>query len=158
MRNNSRLQASKNSLIIDPFAGTGSLLVSCSLFGAHTLGSDIDSRVFRGKQKRNVQSNFNQLSLGVAELVRSDNANSPFFKTATFDAIVTDPPYGVRAGAKKSGVSSNQRTGKSKGTSEESTPTIIKTEHYEPDDVMDDLLDFAARTLVRLVRVSFDVL
>jgi len=45
-------KAKKGSLILDPFAGTGSLLCTCSYFGSTTIGSDIDPRVLRGKGVR----------------------------------------------------------------------------------------------------------
>ena len=35
--------------MFDPFVGTGSLLLTCSHFGAVTLGADLDPRVLRGK-------------------------------------------------------------------------------------------------------------
>ena len=41
-------QARRGSLIMDPFVGTGSILVACAWFGAQTLGGDIDMRVLRG--------------------------------------------------------------------------------------------------------------
>jgi len=43
--------ASKGKLILDPFCGSASLLVSCAHFGAMTMGGDIDIRVIRGKEK-----------------------------------------------------------------------------------------------------------
>jgi tRNA (guanine10-N2)-methyltransferase len=38
-----------DSLVLDPFVGTGSFLITCSHFGAYTLGSDIDGQQIRGK-------------------------------------------------------------------------------------------------------------
>ena len=38
-------------LILDPFCGSASLLVSVAHFGAHTMGGDIDIRVIRGKER-----------------------------------------------------------------------------------------------------------
>jgi tRNA (guanine10-N2)-methyltransferase len=37
------------SFVLDPFVGTGSFLISCSHFGAFTIGADIDGRQLRGK-------------------------------------------------------------------------------------------------------------
>lgn len=42
--------ANHGKLILDPFAGTGSLLLTCSQFGALTMGCDIDPRVIRGSK------------------------------------------------------------------------------------------------------------
>lgn len=36
---------------LDPFAGTGSILVACSLLGSTCFGTEIDWRVLRGKGK-----------------------------------------------------------------------------------------------------------
>ena len=38
----------ENSFVIDPFVGTGSLLIPPSHYGALTFGSDIDMRVLQG--------------------------------------------------------------------------------------------------------------
>lgn len=41
--------AAPGKWIYDPFAGTGSMLLTASAFGACTFGSDIDGRQIRGK-------------------------------------------------------------------------------------------------------------
>ncbi len=38
-----------DSFVLDPFVGTGSFLITCSHYGAFTLGSDIDGQQIRGK-------------------------------------------------------------------------------------------------------------
>ena len=38
------------SMVLDPFCGTGSLLISTAAFGAMAYGSDIDMRVLRGNK------------------------------------------------------------------------------------------------------------
>jgi tRNA (guanine10-N2)-methyltransferase len=96
--------ARPGSIILDPFVGTGSFLISCSHFGAFTLGSDIDGRQIKGTgEKTGIQSNISQYSLGnrVLGTLVSDIAHHPWKDGEWFDAIVCDPPYGVRAGAKK---------------------------------------------------------
>ena len=35
--------------MLDPFCGTGSMLVAAACFGATTIGGDIDIRILRGK-------------------------------------------------------------------------------------------------------------
>ncbi|PWA40741.1 DNA methylase, N-6 adenine-specific, conserved site-containing protein [Artemisia annua] len=62
---------------------TWSILVAAAHFGAMAMGADIDIRVVRDGSGPdcNVWSNFKQMS----------------------DAIICDPPYGVRAGGRKSG-------------------------------------------------------
>ena len=62
--------------------------------------------MLRGKDSKNVFSNFAQFSLPVPELVRCDSSMfSRHFRGSRnfFDAIVCDPPYGIRAGARKAG-------------------------------------------------------
>ena len=39
------------TLVLDPFCGSASLLISAAHFGSYTMGGDIDIRVIRGKQK-----------------------------------------------------------------------------------------------------------
>lgn len=89
-----------------------------------------------------------QFNLPTPEIVRSDNSiyhrhyrsHGPLY-----DAIVCDPPYGIRAGARKSGskldvvrpVLESQRH-----------DHIAQTQPYAISDVMVDLLDVAARVLV----------
>lgn len=92
--------AAPGRVAYDPFVGTGSFLVSCSHFGAYTLGSDIDGRQVRGKKGRSVLSNFKQYGLVSTYLdgFVSDLTNTPLRKTRFLDAIVCDPPYGVREG------------------------------------------------------------
>ena len=51
------LQVRPGSLVFDPFAGTGSILVAAAQMGAVTLGADIDAKVIRdGRQARCVSS------------------------------------------------------------------------------------------------------
>lgn len=71
-----------------------------------TFGVELDFRVVcMGKLGRCVASNFEQYGLPAPELVRADMADLGIREGAAgmFDAIVTDPPYGVRAGVRQSG-------------------------------------------------------
>jgi len=100
-------QVQKNSFCFDPFVGTGSLLLTCALHGAFCFGTDIDIRVLRGRgSHENIMTNFDQYNLPRPELVRSDNSiYHRHFRShlPLFDVIICDPPYGIRAGARKSG-------------------------------------------------------
>jgi len=156
----------KGSFCFDPFVGTGSILLTCGLRGGYCFGTDIDLRVLRGRsQNENVFCNFEQYKLERPELVRSDNAlydrhyrcHKPIY-----DAIICDPPYGIRAGARKSGSKLDQPRAVPE---EHRHDHIAQTKTYAVSDVMADLLDVAARTLVmggRLVYIipsmtDFDV-
>lgn len=44
-------QAKSGDLVLDPFVGTGSLLISASMFGAYTLGTDIDFLMLHGRTR-----------------------------------------------------------------------------------------------------------
>ena len=150
-------RVTSQSLAFDPFVGTGSILLSCGLRGARCVGTDIDLRVLRGEgKKEDVFSNFRQYKLARPELIRSDNSlyhrhyrsHEPLY-----DAIVTDPPYGIRAGARKSG---SRREEVRAVREEHRGDHIAQTRPYAVSDVMADLLDVSARTLAmggRLVYV-----
>lgn len=150
-------QVQKGSVVYDPFVGTGSILLSCALRGAFCIGSDIDIRILKGKSEtENIWKNFEQYNLQRPEILRTDNAiyhrhyrdHQPFY-----DAIICDPPYGIRAGARKTG----SRIDKPRPIPEEHRHDHIpQTKPYAVSDVMSDLLDMAARSLVmggRLVYV-----
>jgi tRNA (guanine10-N2)-methyltransferase len=153
----------RGSMAFDPFVGTGSILVACGLRGAgHCVGTDIDLRVLRGDGKaEDVFSNFRQYGLRRPELVRSDNAlyhrhyrgSRHGQQQPLYDAIVTDPPYGIRAGARQSG---SRRPLCHAIKDEHRADHVAQTRPYAVSDVMADLLDVAARTLAvggRLVYV-----
>ena len=94
--------AGPSKVFYDPFVGTGSFLIACSHFGAMTLGSDIDGRSVRGKENRNIVTNFQQYRILGRYLdgFISDLTHSPMRSTRLFDGIICDPPYGVREGPK----------------------------------------------------------
>ena len=137
-----------DSVVIDPFVGTGSILLTSALRGAYCVGTDIDIRVLRGKGGANVFANFAQYGLPRPELIRSDNAlYDRHFRHSQpiYDAIVTDPPYGIRAGARRSGSRCDQPRAV---PDERRHDHIAQTKPYVVSDVMADLLDMAAQTLV----------
>lgn len=151
--------AAPGKLIYDPFAGTGSFLITSSHFGATTFGSDIDGRALRGKKDRSLLSNFHQYGLVskfgdtfVSDLTNTPLREVPGVNKRVFDAIVCDPPYGVREGLKVLG---------SKRPEREKGPLIMNgsLRHTQPDYVppkrpysfnsmMNDILHFAAIHLV----------
>ncbi|KAL3924429.1 MAG: hypothetical protein SGILL_001051 [Bacillariaceae sp.] len=161
-------------IVMDPFVGTGSILLSSALRGAYCVGSDIDIRVLRGKTAdATIWSNFKHYNLPRPEIVRSDNAlyirhfrhhhhasgvrndsnnnksdkskqEQSNYATPLYDAIITDPPYGIRAGARKTG---SKRKSIKPILEENRHDHIAQTKAYAVSDVMSDLLDMAARTL-----------
>ena len=104
--------AAPNKIFYDPFVGTGSFPIACSHFGALTLGSDLDGRVVRGKNGKDVKTNFRQYGLLDKYLdgFISDLTHSPFRLGRWLDGIVCDPPYGVREGLKVLGAKDGKGT------------------------------------------------
>ncbi|KAG2773383.1 hypothetical protein PC129_g20411 [Phytophthora cactorum] len=128
-------------LVVDPFVGTGT---GVGVTGAGVVVTDEKSD---GKERVNVITNFKQYGLPLPELVRADNSMSPLVKQCEgfFDAVVCDPPYGIRAGARKSGRKRQIKSDVSMATKQENY--IAPTQPYAAEDVMKDLLEFAAQTL-----------
>eukprot|EP00980_Cylindrotheca_fusiformis_P031332 scaffold26184_cov132-Cylindrotheca_fusiformis.AAC.6 len=149
-------QVQKGSIVFDPFVGTGSILLSCALRGAYCIGSDIDIRVLKGRsQDENIWKNFDQFNLNRPEIVRTDNSiYHRHFRShrPLYDAIICDPPYGIRAGARKTG--SRLETPR-QILDEHRHDHIAQTKPYPVSDVMSDLLDVAARTLVMNGRLVY---
>jgi len=98
--------ASPGKLLYDPFMGTGSMAYTTAHFGALVYGSDIDGRQMRGKQRTpgviHAATQYGTASR-IVDLATFDVTRNPWRCGELFDAIVTDPPYGVRAGAKRLG-------------------------------------------------------
>ncbi|KAF0295650.1 tRNA (guanine(10)-N2)-methyltransferase [Amphibalanus amphitrite] len=99
--------------VYDPFVGTGSLLVAAAHFGGHVLGTDIDyltvhartrpSRVQeRGRRRgagESIAANLRQYGLQsrLVDVLVADAALPALWRRGvTVDAIITDPPYGIR--------------------------------------------------------------
>ncbi|KAF3454426.1 hypothetical protein FNV43_RR04873 [Rhamnella rubrinervis] len=154
--------ATPGKLVYDPFVGTGSVLVAAAHFGAMTMGADIDIRVVRDGRgpDHNVWSNFKQYGLQMPiALLRADN-NLPPWRPGLkeiFDAIICDPPYGVRAGGRKSGGRKLLKGAVSPYTvpDEKRTDHIPSTAPYCLVECVHDLLDLAARMLVMGGRLVF---
>ncbi|KAK8316847.1 hypothetical protein V6Z12_A13G070600 [Gossypium hirsutum] len=155
-------QAAPGKLVYDPFVGTGSILVSAAHFGAMTMGADIDIRVVRDGRgpDRNVWSNFKQYGLPMPiALLRADN-NLPPWRPGlkeVFDAIICDPPYGVRAGGRKSGGRKLLKgvIGPYTVPDDKRADHIPSTAPYSLAECVHDLLDLAARMLVIGGRLVF---
>lgn len=94
-------------VVCDPFAGTCSILVGAAFYGCIAVGGDLDIKILRGKGgKQHYSQNF--LSYGLPQpLVSLQDAHKPPYRQDAFDAILCDPPYSIRAGARVS----NSRAG-----------------------------------------------
>ncbi|ELU00834.1 hypothetical protein CAPTEDRAFT_194667 [Capitella teleta] len=73
-----------------------------------------------------------------------------------FDAIITDPPYGVREPSQKLGKHKQSKSQQDKETAETSAANCYPTKtSYHLTNMLLDLLDFAARTLTLGGRLVF---
>jgi tRNA (guanine10-N2)-methyltransferase len=156
-------QVRNASLVIDPFVGTGGLLVPAAHQGAITMGMDIDIRVIKngkvlkssdgvGERRVNVWTNFEDYDLDPpVGLLRADLHRNPFRTNMqdVFDAVVADPPYGVRAGGRKSNSSLPDIDIRDRATH------IASTSPYPLGDCLHDLLDWSARMLVPGGRLAY---
>lgn len=136
-------------IVIDPFVGTGSFLYTTSAFGAYSIGCDIDGRQLRGDGEGSfrdnlVQYNIEKLVLGA---LVSDLKHHPWREGMKFDAIITDPPYGVRAGAKKIGGFDTSRPNTITKDPMERATRYPKMVPYQLGDLVADLYDFGAKFL-----------
>ncbi|RZR81066.1 hypothetical protein BHM03_00007213 [Ensete ventricosum] len=162
--------AQPGKVVYDPFVGTGSILVAAAHFGAMTMGADIDIRVVRDGRgpNCNVWSNFEQSNLRnrlyinlvtgqilVGILTHRNSENELTFQV--FDAIICDPPYGVRAGGRKSGGRKLLRgtVGPYTVPEEKRLDHIPSTAPYSLAECMHDLLDLSAKMLVMGGRLVF---
>jgi len=140
--------ARPGSMVLDPFFGTGGVMIPCAALGAVCFGGDMDYWIFKGKEEKSVVDSYKQYGLPLPELFRWDfspearSLREP--QDGLFDAIVTDPPYGIRAGARKVGSASNDVKPVPKELVEDHVPM---TKIYEVDCLMVDLVDAAARLL-----------
>ncbi|KAJ4468135.1 tRNA guanosine-2'-O-methyltransferase [Lentinula aciculospora] len=150
--------ACPGKLIYDPFMGTGSMAYPVAYFGAQVMGSDIDGRQMRGKQTTTgvfrAASQYGVTSR-IIDICTFDVTNNPWRSGEIFDAIVTDPPYGVRAGAKRLGRKKNLDADRMAVYHEHRTnprpddaPYIPPTKPYELSDLTVDLV-LLARYLLK---------
>lgn len=152
-----------SDLVYDPFVGSGSLLIAAAHKGAKTLGADIDWPLLHGKSRpsrkgqqmraegEGVRANFQQYSLGdnYIDVFVSDITRSPLRNDLIFDAIISDPPYGIRECSEKIG-SKRER----KVISDDKVRYPAKMA-YKLQDLYSDLLTLAAEHLKIRGRLVF---
>ena len=166
--------AAPDKIFYDPFVGTGSFPIACSHFGARTMGSDIDGRMVRGKNGRDIRTNFRQYGLLDRYLdgFISDLTHSPLRRGRWLDGIVGDPPYGIREGLKVLGTKDGSGKGVVFINGEAShlygssfsvfgiadggrqDKYIPPKKPYSFEVMLEDLLDFSAFMLVNGGRLS----
>ncbi len=86
--------AKAESVLLDPFCGTGTSLIEATFIGCRAVGIDAQRRMIRGTKK-----NLEFFNISAEGLLRADSRKIPLYKV---DAIVTDPPYGRSSSTLKS--------------------------------------------------------
>jgi tRNA (guanine10-N2)-dimethyltransferase len=76
--------------LLDPFCGTGGILIEAVMLGIDTIGSDFDPVMIRGSRR-----NLKDSALLIADATRLP------LDDASVDAVVTDLPYGQSVSIKK---------------------------------------------------------
>lgn len=172
--------AGPGRMIYDPFVGTGGFLVAGAELGACVCGSDIDGRSFRGAGrgkggsdgragrekggKGGVWRNFDEYGLGdlFGDCFICDLINTPLRTNdgdGWLDGIICDPPYGVREGLKVLGnrePMSDRTPVMIDGIPAHTLPGYVAPKRpYSFERMLDDILAFAADTLVPNGRLAF---
>lgn len=93
--------AKPGSMFLDPFCGSGGILIEAGVIGCNLVGMDIDQQMVMGSR-----INAHQLGLQLTNVCVGDARHMPLREV---DSIATDPPYG-----------------RSSSTKGEETPTLIK--------------------------------
>nr|XP_045594401.1 tRNA (guanine(10)-N2)-methyltransferase homolog isoform X1 [Procambarus clarkii]XP_045594402.1 tRNA (guanine(10)-N2)-methyltransferase homolog isoform X1 [Procambarus clarkii]XP_045594403.1 tRNA (guanine(10)-N2)-methyltransferase homolog isoform X1 [Procambarus clarkii] len=161
-------QVQPGEVVVDPFVGTGSILVSAAHFGAYVWGWDIDyltlharTKPTRHSQKQrtageSISSNLKQYGLEnqYMDVVVMDNARLFWRGVPYVDAIITDPPYGIRESTERVGTLKEPKMseGAIQQPSAQHFPSKIT---YSLSDVFRDLINFAAIHLVIGGRLVF---
>jgi tRNA (guanine10-N2)-dimethyltransferase len=77
----------KNQVLLDPFCGTGGILIEAGLLGVHIIGSDIEKKMIEGCQKNLEFYHLNNYQLYCADIGDIQK------QVRSVDAVVTDFPY-----------------------------------------------------------------
>lgn len=83
-------RAKNGSRVLDPFCGTGGILLEAGIVGAKVIGTDIDEKMVEGTKENLEYCNIKDYNIfqGDARYITLEEK---------VDAIVTDPPYGISA-------------------------------------------------------------
>ncbi|KAJ1362428.1 hypothetical protein KIN20_021966 [Parelaphostrongylus tenuis] len=156
-----------NDLVLDPFMGTGGLLLCAAEFGAYTLGTEINYQIAKaiGKSSRHdvsmrsteesVKANFEQYGTDRYFLsgILADACWHDLWARPLFNAIITDPPYGIREKGRKIG----RKPRKDHWTLAKADYDchFPEKQPYSLETTFTDLCDLAAKTLLIGSKLSF---
>ncbi|XP_044735604.1 tRNA (guanine(10)-N2)-methyltransferase homolog [Chrysoperla carnea] len=144
-------------ICLDPFVGSGSLLVAAAQFGAYVIGTDIDymmlhartrpSRITQKKREINegILLNMKQYHLEHLYLdVLVADFSLPLWRSEfQIDSIITDPPYGIRESTEKIGIEKDNY----ELTEEHLQNHVPSKVDYGLSQIYHDLLSFSAEHL-----------
>jgi SAM-dependent methyltransferase len=83
-------------LVVDPFVGTGALLLEAGLLGARLAGVDLDPSMVKGAIR-----NLGHFGLEAEALAVGDAGEAAgSLGSGRFDVVLTDPPYGRSSGSR----------------------------------------------------------
>ena len=108
MVNLTRILGEKPSGIIDPFCGTGGIIIEAALSDIHVFGSDLDVRMVEGSRQ-----NLEQIEIdpSLYELFTHDATQlEELWPVMEGSAFVFDPPYGRNSWSDGEGMDLFQRT------------------------------------------------
>ncbi|XP_030758341.1 tRNA (guanine(10)-N2)-methyltransferase homolog [Sitophilus oryzae] len=150
-------QIHDGDIVLDPFVGSGSLLVAAAQFGAYVFGSDIDYLMLHGRTKpsrirqkkrendESICANMQQYNLGhkYLDVLVNDFAMVFWKDSLEFDAVITDPPYGIREATERIGTEKEDCV-----VSDEHLATHVPAKiEYGIPSIYRDLLVFSAKHL-----------
>jgi tRNA (guanine10-N2)-dimethyltransferase len=75
------------NVVLDPFCGTGTMLIEAALIGCRVIGLDVQRRMARGTLR-----NMRHFEVEPEGIIVTDARTLPIDR---FDCVVTDPPYGT---------------------------------------------------------------
>ncbi|XP_075246495.1 tRNA (guanine(10)-N(2))-methyltransferase TRMT11-like [Convolutriloba macropyga] len=140
-------------LVLDPFVGTGGIVLLCGYHGGNCIGSDLDYKTVHGTSKpsragmqgqqrakdESIRTNFasHGFEHRFIDVFINDATDVPWCYNEMFDAIVTDPPYGIREGIKT--INSDVKLN--------SVESHASMQQHSPIEMFKKLVEFAARLL-----------
>ncbi|MDH7564667.1 MAG: DNA methyltransferase [Candidatus Bathyarchaeota archaeon] len=83
----------RSYVVLDPFCGTGTMLIEAALLGCRAIGLDVQRRMAKGSRR-----NLEHFGITSADVVLADMRKMPITKA---DCVVTDPPYGISSSTLK---------------------------------------------------------
>ncbi|XP_063540773.1 tRNA (guanine(10)-N2)-methyltransferase homolog [Cydia strobilella] len=150
-------QVRDGDIVLDPFVGSGSLLVAAAHFGAYVHGTDIDYLMLHArtrptrvgekvrKKEESIRANMQQYGIGARflDVVVSDSSRPLWHPGWSVDAVISDPPYGIREPTERVGIEKDNYTLSEKHLAQH-VPAKVE---YALTQLYRDLLGSAARLL-----------